>query len=56
MRSCHTLNDLFNKVCIPNKTEDLNFSVFNMITGINELQILTNNYQANVNVNLMMEK
>ena len=30
--SCNTLNDLFNKVCIPNKTEDLNLIVFNMIT------------------------
>ena len=26
-----TLNDLSNKACIPNKTEDLNISVFNMI-------------------------
>ena len=34
--SCNTLNDLSNKVCIPNKTEDLNLSLFNMITGINE--------------------
>ena len=34
--SCNTLNDLSNKVCVPNKTEDLNLSVFNMITGINE--------------------
>ena len=25
-----TLNDLPNKVCVPNKTEDLNISVFNM--------------------------
>ena len=25
--SCNTLNDLSNKVCIPNKTEDLNLSV-----------------------------
>ena len=33
--SCNTLNDLSNKVSIPNKTEDLNLSVFNMITGIN---------------------
>ena len=32
---CNTLNDLSNKVCVPNKTEDLNLSVFNMITGIN---------------------
>ena len=34
MGSCNTLNNLFNKVCVPNKT-DLNLSVFNMITGIN---------------------
>ena len=30
--SCNTINDLPNKVCVPNKTEDLNLSVFNMIT------------------------
>ena len=29
--SFNTLNDLFNKACLPNKTEDLNLSVFNMI-------------------------
>ena len=38
--SCNTLNDLSNKVCIPNKTEDLNLSVFNMITGMNESKTL----------------
>ena len=30
-----------NKVCIPNKTEDLNLSAFNMILVINELKTLT---------------
>ena len=40
VRSCNTLNDLSNKFCVPNKTEDLNLSVFNMITGINELKTL----------------
>ena len=34
-------NDLFNKVCVPNKTGDLNLNVFNMITGINESKMLT---------------
>ena len=34
--SCNTLHDLSNKVCVPNKTEDLNLNVFDMITGINE--------------------
>ena len=37
----NTLNDLSNKVCVPNKTEDLDLSVFNMITGINESKALT---------------
>ena len=32
---CNTLNDLSNKVCVPNKTEELNLNVFNMITRIN---------------------
>ena len=31
-----TLNDLSNKVRIPNKTEDLNLNVFYMITRINQ--------------------
>ena len=39
--SCNTLNDLYNKACIPNKTEDLNLSMLNMITGINESKTLT---------------
>ena len=39
--SCNTLNDVSNKVCAPNKTEDLNLSLFNMITGIHESKSLT---------------
>ena len=31
-----TLHDKFNRVSVPNKKEDLNLYVFNMITGINE--------------------
>ena len=34
--SYYTLNELSNKVCVPNKTEDLNISVLDVITGINE--------------------
>ena len=33
--NCNILNDLSNKLCVPNKTEDLNLSVFNMITEVN---------------------
>ena len=39
--SWYVLNDLSNKVCIPNKTDDLNLSIFNIITGINESKTLT---------------
>ena len=38
--SCNTLNELSNKVCVPTK-KDLNLSVCNIITGINESKILT---------------
>ena len=35
-----TLNDLSNKICVPDKTKNLNIHVFNMITGKNESNIL----------------
>ena len=31
--SCNTLNDLSNRVCAPNKTEDLNIDVFHPNLG-----------------------
>ena len=39
--SRNTLNDLSNKVCVPNKTEDLHLNMFNMIAGINLSKTLT---------------
>ena len=41
VRSCNTLNELSYKVCVSNKTEELNLSAFKMITGINESKALT---------------
>ena len=38
--SCNTMNDLSNKVYVPNQTEDLNLGVFKMTTGINESKTL----------------
>ena len=38
---CNTFNNSINKICVPDKTKDLNLSVFNMITGINESKTLT---------------
>ena len=37
--SCNTYKDLYNKVCGPNKTEDLNTHVFNMITWKQESKL-----------------
>ena len=39
--SCNTLNDLSNKVGVPSKTEDLNLTMFKMITGTNESKRLS---------------
>ena len=39
--SCNTL-DLSDRICVPNKTEDVNLIVFNMIIRINELKTLAN--------------
>ena len=41
VRSCNTLNDLSDKLCVPNETKNLNLSLFNMISGINESKTLT---------------
>ena len=39
--SFNTLNGLSDKVRVPNKTEDLNLSVFNMIMRMNQSKTLT---------------
>ena len=39
--SCNTLHDLCNKVCVPNKAEDINIHVFNITTGVDKSNILT---------------
>ena len=36
VESCNTLNDSSIKVYVPNRAEDLNLSVLNMVTEINE--------------------
>ena len=41
IRSCNTLNDLSNKLCVLNKIEDFHLSIFTMITRINESKTLT---------------
>ena len=41
MGGCNILNDLFNRIYVPNKTKVLNLNVFNMITAINDSKALT---------------
>ena len=53
--SCNAINDLSNKVCVPNNTEDLNLIMFNMITGIKESKTLIKHISENVDVKLMEE-
>ena len=49
-------NDLSNKVCVPNQSEDLHLCMFNMITGINELKTLTKHISSTCKyVNLIEE-
>ena len=52
---CNTLDDISGRICVPIKTEDVDLSVLNLITGINESKTLWNINHANVNVNLMIE-
>ena len=40
VESCNSPIDLSNRVCVLNKTENLNLQVFNMITRINESKTL----------------
>ena len=45
--SCNTLNDLSNNVCVPNEGKDLNASIFNKITEINESETLQKHIWCN---------
>ena len=44
VRSYNILNDWSNKVCVPNKTEDLDIHVLNMNAGKNKSKVLTEFY------------
>ena len=40
VRICNAVNNLSTKVFVPNKTGDLNLSMFNINTGLNESKTL----------------
>ena len=50
--SCNTLNGLSNKLCVPNKIEDLNFSV----AWTNESKTLTNHVSCECKCNFDRKK
>ena len=50
--SFNILNDLPNKVCVPNKTQDLNLSVIKMIKGINESKTIRKHISCECKCNL----
>ena len=45
--SCNTLHNLASRICLPNKTEDVNLNIFNMITKINESKTLPKHISCN---------
>ena len=53
--SCNSLDDPSGRICVPNRTEDINLSIFNVIARINKSKTLTRHMPANVNLNLMVE-
>ena len=38
--SCNTIDDLYARVCLPNKVKNMNVTVFNLISGVNETRFL----------------
>ena len=52
----NTLNYFSNRVCVPNKTKNLNLELFDMTTGVNESKTLTNIYHANVRTFILLVK
>ena len=53
--SCNTFDDSFGRIFVPNKIEDPNLKVFNMIEGINESRYSRNISHAFVDVSSVVE-
>ena len=50
-----TFYDTSGKICVSNKTKDVNLNVFHMITGVNESKSLKNIFHLTVHINLIVE-
>ena len=46
--SCNTLDGPSSRICVPNKTEDVDLNAFNMIIGTNESKALTKHSSLSV--------
>ena len=44
--SCNTFNNMSNKVCVPNKTENVDLNAFNLITRKNELEHISCKFES----------
>ena len=44
--SCHAINDLFTKICVPSKTKYVNVKVFNMIVKGNKTKTLVKQFSC----------
>ena len=53
--NCDTLHDTTDKISVTNKTQDVNLSVFSIITRVNDRKTLENIYHANINVCIMVK-
>ena len=51
--SCNTLNDLPNRICVPNKRKDLNIHVLIWLQGKMNQNFWQKIYHARLNVNFM---
>ena len=45
--NCNVFDILSSRIYVPNKTEDVNLDVFNMITGINKSKTITKHIFCN---------
>ena len=53
--SWNTFNEIFDRICVSNKTKNVILNVFNLIQRANESQKLINLYHVNVNANLTVK-
>ena len=51
----YTVDDPFGRICAPNKINDVNLTIFNMIKGRNESKYLQIKSHMIVDVNVLVE-